>query len=83
MINYCVSKAAYKQRVEEVAKKLASFSPAVMGLGKESFYAIADMEFSAALEYLKSQLTLNTQCEDLKEGISAFLQKREPKWKGR
>jgi enoyl-CoA hydratase/carnithine racemase len=54
-----------------------------MGLGKESFYAIADMEFSAALEYLKSQLTLNTQCEDLKEGISAFLQKREPKWKGR
>ncbi|MBM4332127.1 MAG: crotonase [Deltaproteobacteria bacterium] len=83
MINSCVPKAAFKERVEGMARKLASFSPAVMGLGKESFYAIADIEFAAAIEYLKSQLTLNTQCEDLKEGIKAFLEKREPKWQGR
>jgi enoyl-CoA hydratase/carnithine racemase len=54
-----------------------------MALGKASFYRIADLETRAALEYLKSQLTLNLQCEDLAEGISAFLQKREPQWKGR
>jgi len=83
IINYCAPKADYQKRVQEMAKRLASFSPAVMGLGKNSFYAIADMEFGAALEYLKTQLTLNTQCEDIREGISAFLQKREPQWKGR
>jgi enoyl-CoA hydratase/carnithine racemase len=83
MINTCVPKAEYKSRVDEMAKKLASFSPAVMGLGKDSFYVIADMEFGAALEYLRSQLTHNIQCEDLKEGISAFFEKRESNWKGR
>jgi len=83
IINDCVPRADYKKRVGEMAKRLASFSPAVMGLGKKSFYAIADMEFGAALDYLKAQLTLNTQCEDIREGISAFLQKREPQWKGR
>ncbi len=83
MINYCVPKAEYRERVDEMAKKLASFSPAVMKLGKDSFYVIADMEFGSALEYLKSQLTHNIQCEDIREGISAFFEKREPRWKGR
>lgn len=83
LINACVPKAEFKQRVEEMATQLASYSPAVMALGKASFYRIADLETRAALEYLKSQLTLNLQCEDLAEGISAFLQKREPEWKGR
>jgi len=83
MINRCVPKEEFKEKVEQTAKRLASFSPAIMGLGKASFYRIADMEFTDALEYLKSQLTLNTQCEDLKEGIMSFLEKREPRWKGR
>lgn len=83
MINSCAPKAEYKARVEEMATRLASFSPAVMALGKDSFYVIADMEFGAGLEYLNSQLTHNIRCEDLTEGISAFFEKRAPKWKGR
>ena len=66
-----------------MAKKLASFSPAVMGLGKRSFYQMADMTVEDALEYLKCQLTINAQTEDIMEGVRAFLEKREPQWKGR
>lgn len=83
MINHCVPKAEFEDRVREMARRLASFSPAVMGLGKDAFYTIADMSFEASLEFLKSQLTLNTQCEDMMEGISAFFEKRPPRWKGR
>ena len=83
MINHAVKKEAFKARVDEMARKMASYSPAIMGLGKSSFYRIEGMELGAALEFLKSQLTLNAQTEDIKEGISAFLEKREPQWKGR
>lgn len=83
LINYSVPKAEFKDRVTEMAKTLASFSPAVMGLGKTSFYRVADMEMSAAFEFLKSQLTINARTEDIQEGISAFFEKREPEWKGR
>ena len=83
MINYSVPDQEFRERVDRMAKRLASFSPVVMGLGKSSFYRIADMDFEEALEYLRCQLSLNIQCEDLKEGIAAFMEKRDPRWKGR
>jgi enoyl-CoA hydratase len=83
MINHCVPSDQFQEKVTEMAKGLSSFSPAVMGLGKSSFYQIADMDMEEALQYLRSQLTINTQAEDLVEGITAFKEKREPKWKGR
>ena len=83
LINYTVPKSEFKDRVEQMANKLASFSPAIMGLGKRSFYQMADMGLEEALEFLKSQLTINAQTEDIAEGVSAFMEKREPQWKGR
>jgi enoyl-CoA hydratase/carnithine racemase len=83
MINYCVPKNSFRQKVSEMAAKLSSYSPAVMGLGKSSFYRIADMAMDDALSFLHSQLTVNTQVEDLMEGIAAFMEKRDPVWKGR
>lgn len=83
IVNRVVGREKFEQVVEETARKIGSFSPAVMALGKRSFYAMADLPLDRALEYLASQLTHNTQLEDMKEGIAAFLQKREPVWKGR
>ena len=41
------------------------------------------MDFDESLEYLAGMLTLCLQSEDTVEGVSAFLQKRAPEWKGR
>lgn len=83
ILNRVVAREEFEQVVDQTARKIGSFSSAVMALGKASFYAMADLPLERALEYLASQLTHNTQLEDMQEGIAAFLQKREPVWKGR
>jgi enoyl-CoA hydratase/carnithine racemase len=67
----------------DVAGRLARKSPAVLRVGRDSFYRQQDMEFRAALEYLQAQLTLVTLSEDAREGVAAFFEKREPEFRGR
>jgi enoyl-CoA hydratase len=81
-VNRVVPADALDAAVHEIAGKLAKKSPAVMRLGRDSFYRQQDMEFRAALDYLQGQFTLVTLSDDAKEGVLAFLQKREPNFKG-
>lgn len=69
--------------VDEVCSVLASKSPLIMRLGKDSFYASQDMDFRSALDYLHGQLDVCLQSEDVVEGVLAWMQKRDPKWRGR
>ncbi|MHB8419902.1 MAG: enoyl-CoA hydratase/isomerase family protein [Myxococcales bacterium] len=69
--------------VAELAQKLAGKSLAVLALGRRAFATAEDLPLPAALEYLASQLSLNILAEDTSEGVSAFLEKREPHWKDR
>jgi enoyl-CoA hydratase/carnithine racemase len=77
------SLAELDAETEEIAGSLARKSPLVLKLGRDSFYRQQDMEFRAALEYLRSQLTLVSLSEDAREGVTAFFEKREPEFKGR
>ena len=83
LVNRVVTHDQLDSAVREITDKLARKSPAVMRLGRDSFYRQQDMEFHAALDYLQGQLTLVTLTEDAKEGVHAFFEKREPDFQGR
>jgi enoyl-CoA hydratase/carnithine racemase len=82
MVNRVVPRAGLDDAVEQLAGELASKSPLILSLGKGSFYRSQDMSFDDSLAYLQSMLTVNLEAEDVAEGVSAFLQKRPPEWKG-
>jgi enoyl-CoA hydratase len=83
LVNRTVPDDQLDAEVLALATRVAEFSPAVLKLGRDAFYAQEDMPYGQALDYLRSQLTINTLAEDAAEGIAAFLGKRPPQWKGR
>ncbi|MFB6226900.1 MAG: enoyl-CoA hydratase/isomerase family protein [bacterium] len=67
----------------EMAESIASKSPAALNIGKRAFYGTMDMELDKALDFASSLRVTTWDTEDLKEGTEAFLEDREPEWKGR
>lgn len=82
-VNRVVPRAELDAAVDELAGQIASKSRLIVELGKRSFYKADGLPFESALEYLAGMLTLCLESEDTVEGVTAFLQKRPPEWKGR
>jgi enoyl-CoA hydratase len=83
LVNHVVPRTELDAKTAEIAAKLASKSPAALRLGRRAFYTMRDMQYEKALEYLSTMLAINTQAEDVAEGITAFMEKRDPVWKGK
>jgi enoyl-CoA hydratase len=83
LVNHVVPREQLDAKLDEIIEKISTKSPAILRLGRRAFYTMRDMEYEKALEYLSSMLAINTMAEDVAEGISAFLEKREPRWKGK
>ena len=83
IVNRVVAPAQFDATVADWAARLAAKSPLMMRLGKDAIFRAQDMAFADALDFLRSQLTLAFATEDVREGVSAFFEKREPRWQGR
>ena len=82
-VNSVVPAGELDAAVDAMCATLASRSPLVMRLGKDSFYAAEDMSLPDGLAYLHGMLGICLETEDVVEGVTAFFQKRDPVWKGR
>ena len=83
LINDHYSKAKLNSEVLKVAKTIASKSNLTIKIGKQAFYKQLEMPLRKAYAYTSKMMTLNMMARDAKEGISAFLEKRKPKWKNK
>lgn len=83
LINRVVPHDQLEKTVMDMARKLSGKSSAVMRLGRDSFYTMLGMEFDKAITYLREVLVLIISTEDCQEGVTAFIEKRKPIWKGR
>lgn len=83
VVSRVVAAESLDEVVDETVANLAGKSPAVLGLGRDAFYAVEDMALDAALDHLQSGLTLVSMTEDAAEGVAAFVEKRPPEWRGR
>src|SRR3954454_20870577 len=83
IVNKVVPADQFDEAVADWAGNLAAKSPLIMRLGKEAMLRQLDMPLFDALDYLRAQLTLALSTEDIKEGVAAFFEKREPNWTGR
>jgi enoyl-CoA hydratase/carnithine racemase len=83
LINDHFSKLKLNNEVLKVAKIIASKSNLTIKIGKQAFYKQLEMPLRKAYTYTSRMMTINMMAKDAKEGISAFLEKRTPKWKNK
>jgi enoyl-CoA hydratase/carnithine racemase len=83
LVTRVVPRAELDDAVERTARTLAGLSPATLALGKEAFYRALDLPHAEGLAELRDLLTIVARSDDAQEGITAFLEKRPPRWQGR
>ena len=83
LINDCFSKTKLNSEVIKMAKKISSKSNLTIKIGKQAFYKQLEMPLREAYNFTSKMMTLNMMSHDAKEGISAFFEKRKPKWKNK
>ena len=83
LINDFVPDDQLTKSVMDLAKKISEKSQAVLKIGKEAFYKQSQLNIEDAYEYTSMVMTKNMMIDDASEGISSFLDKRNPKWRNK
>jgi enoyl-CoA hydratase len=83
LVDQVVDDAELADRTGELARTLAGYSPVALRLIKDAVRATLEMPLSAGLQYERELFVTAFSSEDRTEGVSAFLEKRTPEFRGR
>jgi enoyl-CoA hydratase len=83
LVTHVVPQEELMDRAKEVLRKITKNGPLAIKLVLESIYRGMDMTLVEAMGVESSFFGLLASTEDVKEGMTAFLEKRKPDFKGR
>jgi enoyl-CoA hydratase/carnithine racemase len=82
LVNRVVPLEALEAAVLELAQAIVRSSSFTVATGKQAFYAQVDRPEQEAYEHCKVVMTDNALAHDAQEGMTSFLEKRQPVWRG-
>jgi len=83
MITRAVPLEKFEEEVDKVLAALTLKSPIGMKIGKQAFNNIDTMPLEKAVDFLSKQLAQVASTKDAVEGITAFIEKRQPVFTGK
>ncbi len=75
--------ASMHAHVDALCGRLSEKSSFILGLAKETVNSGIEMDFDKALLFEQNAFTFSFSCEDKREGMGAFIEKRKPVFKNR
>ena len=82
LVNRVVPAGQLDAAVRELVAELAALSPLALEIGNKGFYKQIEVPQAQAYELMSEAISCNAVAKDGQEGISAFVEKRKPNWKG-
>ncbi len=83
LINRVVAAADLDSEISSLASKIVAKSAVAVEVGKQMFYRQLDMTMPEAYQHAADVMARNMMADDAGEGIDAFVEKRDPVWRGR
>jgi enoyl-CoA hydratase/carnithine racemase len=83
LVNRVVAPEHLATATSELARSIAAASPLTVAIGKRAFYSQIDLGLDGAYEHCQEVMSENATARDAQEGMSAFIEKRTPTWRGR
>jgi enoyl-CoA hydratase len=83
LVSRVVPVELFLEEAKNLAREIASKAPISVRLGKEAINKASELALMEGLEYERKLFYLLFSTQDQDEGMRAFLEKRNPAWKGK
>jgi enoyl-CoA hydratase/carnithine racemase len=83
LVNAVVPESELDSAVYDLLKRVTRGSAQSKGIGKQALYAQIDLDQAKAYAYAIEVMAATSQLPDAREGMHAFLDKRQPRWQHR
>lgn len=82
LVNRVVPPEALDSEIDKVAQSIIAKTPVAVALGKKAFYEQIENSLEDAYRLATETMTCNMMTDDATEGVAAFIEKRDPQWRG-